>query len=365
MAEIQDYGLDLHCQMILEDYRDKQPVYEKMQEIVMSQIRHLLDENGIYVTAFESRIKTEKSLAGKLELKGHKYRDITDITDILGARVITFYTDEVDKMAALVENNFEVDWNESVDKRKMHSVDSFGYMSLHYICRIPASLYSDPSFPELNIIRFEIQMRTALQHVWANMNHDIGYKSGVEVPQEHLRNLTRLAGMLELADEQFSLIRKNVNDYRRSVQSLVSSGNFDEVPLDGDTFKSYMNLFPFKKLIEKIASINQAEIYIDNLMPYLEVFKKLGFTTLGDIEKMKKTCFNDAFKLALHQIGGTDLDIIALSVSVQNLCSIHILKNGGGVSGLENMFNLLGGNEAYNSQRAKRIFDQAKKINLI
>jgi hypothetical protein len=89
------------------------------------------------------------------------------------------------------------------------------------------------------------------------MYHDIGYKSDVEIPIEYQRNMTRLAGMLELADEQFSHIRKEINGYRRTVQSMVANGNFNEVPLNGDTFRSFLKLRPFKKLADKIAAINE------------------------------------------------------------------------------------------------------------
>ena len=119
----------MHCTMILEDYRDKWSVFTKMKELIVGKLRQVLAENGIMVTAIEGRIKTEASLAGKLELKGQKYKFLDDITDIVGIRVITFYTDDVDKIAAFVENMFQIDWENSVDKRKMHQVDSFGYMS--------------------------------------------------------------------------------------------------------------------------------------------------------------------------------------------------------------------------------------------
>ena len=281
------YGLDLHSTMILEDYCARIPVYEKIKEVVSGVIKKRLDDNGIIIAAYESRIKTQDSLAGKLELKGSKYRNLDDLTDIFGARIITFYNDEVDKVAALVENLFEIDWDNSVDKRKMHDLDSFGYMSLHYICSIPESMYHDPEHPEINRIRFEVQMRSILQHSWANLYHDTGYKTGVEIPKQYIRSLNRLAGLLELADDEISMIRKDITDYRRKVQSLVASGNFAEVPLNGDTFKSYLNLEPFQKLNERIAAINQAEIVKANMMPFLKVFMSLGCKNLGDIEAMR------------------------------------------------------------------------------
>lgn len=359
------YGLDLHCTMILEEYREAMPVFVKMMEIVRDQLSKCIAENNIYVTAVEARVKKESSLAGKLELKGAKYASLKDITDILGARIITFYTDEVDKIAALVDRVFEVDWATSVDKRKMHELNSFGYNSLHYICRIPKSVYHDPEMPLVNDFRFELQMRTALQHVWATMDHDTGYKSGMEVPKEYLRNLNRLAGMLELADEQFSQIRTSINDYRYKVQQLVSSGRFSEVPLNGDTFRSYLQIKPFDKLSKRIAALNQAEIHQASSMQYLQAFRGLGFKTLGDVEKLIADYSDDAYELSAFQIAGTDLDIISSTIAVQNILVVFILENGGGAIGLERLFTSINGENPYNAVRAKRLVETASGLHFM
>ncbi len=357
--------LDMNSEMILDEYREKLPVFERMKTVVLDLLRTCLDENNIIVSGLEARVKTEQSLTGKLELKGSKYHSLDDITDILGARIITFYSDEVDIISALIENLFEIDWDNSVDKRKMLEIDRFGYLSLHYVCRIPETLYKDPEMPQLNQIRFELQMRSTLQHVWANMYHDIGYKTDVEIPVEYQRNMNRLAGMLELADEQFSRIRKEIVDYRRTVQSMVASGNFDEVPLNGDSFRSFLKLKPFKNLADKIAAINQGEVYEDNLMPYYNVMLHMNMKTIGDIVRMRNDYSESAYQLALLQLAGTGLDIVAYSVAVQNLCIVSILKKGYGEPELVRMFNLLYGENDYHHQRAKRICEQARKINLI
>lgn len=356
---------DMHCEMILSEYHAKLPVMEKLKSIVLDLIRSCLDANHIIVSGLEARIKSEDSLAGKLELKGYKYRTLDDVTDILGVRIIAYYNDEVDVISALVEKLFDIDWENSVDKRKMLEIDRFGYMSLHYICRLPEDRYQDPSMPQLNQIRFELQMRSILQHVWANMYHDMGYKSDVEIPVEYQRNMSRLAGMLELVDEQFSRIRMEINDYRRNVQSMVASGNFDEVPLNGDTFRSFLELKPFDRLLTKIATINQAEIYDDSLMPYYHVLLLLGLKTIGDIVRFRNENEEGAYQLALIQLAGTGLDIVAYSVAIQNLCIVHILRQGFGVAGLERLFYLLYGESDYNAQRAQRLYEQAMKINLI
>lgn len=359
-----DYGLDLHCQMILEEYRRKMDSFIIIQRIVEGTLKDALKENGLLVTAVESRIKEESSLAGKLELKGLKYKDLSSITDIVGARIIAFFTDDVDKIASIVENRFEIDWDNSVDKRKMHDLDSFGYMSLHYVCRIPKSLYHDPERPEINSCRFEIQLRTTLQHMWANMSHNTGYKSGVEVPKEYLRSLNSLAGMMELADNEFSRLRTAINDYRRQVSALMMDRKFDEVSLNEDTFRSYLKLEPFDKLNHRIAAVNQAEIHNASLMSYLALLKDFGFKTLGDVDRLIKDYSDPAFQLARYELGVTDLDIISSNVGIQDLCIVYIILNGGGADELKHMFGTVSGESDYNSTRAKRILDTVSHLNL-
>ena len=356
---------DLNYEMILDEYHEKLPLFERMQSLILKKIRSSLDENHVLIAALESRIKTETSLAGKLERKGYKYHSLGDITDVLGVRIVTFYSNEVALISAHVEQLLDIDWENSIDNRKMLETDRFGYLSLHYICRIPEKIYKDPDMPELNQIRFELQIRSLLQHAWANLYHDMGYKIDVEVPIAYQRDMSRLAGLLELAEEHFSRIRKEINDYRRSVQSLVATGNFNEVLLNGDTFRSYIELKPFRHLAEKIAGIKQAQLFEDSLEPYYKVLLHMGMRTIGDIERLRNTYGEGAYQLALIQMTGPGSDNMAYSMVLQNICIVAILKQGFGEAGLIRLFALLYGESPQNKQHAKTVFEQAQKINLI
>jgi ppGpp synthetase/RelA/SpoT-type nucleotidyltranferase len=356
------YGLDPHGEMLLEEYRQQLPLYTRLQQVVMKKLNEMARQIGIDVNSMEARIKGESSLVGKLERKGYKYQSIRDITDIFGARIITFYNEDVDRMASMAESLFDIDWPNSVDKRKMHQFDSFGYNSLHYICQLPRSVYQDAEFPELNDIRFELQMRTALQHVWSAIQHDIGYKSEIETPMEYHRDLSRLAGMLELADNEFSRIRNSVSDYRRRAQSLLRSGRLEEVLLDRETFYSYIEMKPFNKLNRQIASITQAELHEASFAPYLIVLKQMGLNTLGDVERMIKDCYEDAYQLALFQLGSTDIDILAETIGLQNLCIVHILKAGKGKPGILQLFDTINGKKPQNDFMASTIIEQASRL---
>ena len=343
--------MDLHCQAILQEYRDNLPLLNKTADEVRASLRKAMDDAGLIIAALECRVKTEHSLAGKLELKGSKYASLGDLTDIIGLRVITFYIDDVDKVASAVERLFTVDWENSVDKRKLHDIDSFGYLSLHYICSTPGCPY-----------RFEIQMRTVLQHAWANMNHDTGYKSGVEIPTRYRRDMSRIAGMLELIDDEFSRIRTEINDYRRRVQALVASGNLADVALDGDSFRSFLAIEPFKNLNRKIAAVNQAEIQDVSLLQFLPVFKGMGFKTLGDIENLIKQYSEAAYQIATFQIGLTDIDIVSSSIGPQDLCIAYIIKSGWGKAGLKLMLDALNGPSESNESMAEFLEEETKGL---
>lgn len=360
-----NYQLDQHGEMLMEQYRERTAVYERLSHLADEALRNALDAQHVKVTAMEHRIKTESSLAGKLELKGAKYHTLDDVTDIVGMRVVTFYSADVDKVAAIVNEVFQVDWNNSVDKRKLHRLDSFGYNSLHYICRLPTSVVDDPDMPLLNELRFEIQMRTALQHVWSTLDHDTAYKGNVKIPNEYRRQFNRLAGMLELIDEEFSRLRNTLTDYSRQMLALEASGRLDEVFLNVDTFRRYLEAQPFARLNQRIAAINQAELYPAPMMPYFRVLQKLGFETLGDVNRLIDEHSNDAYRLAVLQLGTTDLDILSENIGIQNLCYVYVLKRGGGPAELCEIFDWLNGYDSGNMVLAKQLFEQARTLNFM
>lgn len=354
---MEDYGLDMHCEMLLEAYRDRLPLYKQLQEQVMQIIRDQVGQTDISLNSMESRIKEERSFVGKLKRKGYKYAELEDITDILGVRVITFYNEEVDRIASLAETVFDIDWQNSEDKRLKHEFHSFGYNSLHYICRL-----REPVNPELKNYRFELQIRTALQHVWSAIQHDIGYKTEIEIPIEYHRSLSRLAGLLELADNEFSRIRNGIAEYRHRINSLVQNGRLNEVPLDRESFGTYLSRRPYDALNKKITAITQAELQATSLLPFVDVLRHQGLKTLGDVELMLKENVDDAYQLALFQLGTTDIDILSETIGLQNLCIVHILKNGGGKTGLIQMFEELNGPSPYNETLASIVMEQAQRL---
>ena len=329
-------------------------------QIAYLTLSETLKEQGLYVTNLEYRHQGRSSRWRESwnarAVSAPPYRTSPDL---FGMRIITFYNDDVDKVAAIVKGIFEVDWKNSVDKRKLHQLTSFGYNSLHYICRIPKSLVSDPKMPELNTFRFEIQMRTALQHVWSTIEHDIGYKGAVQIPPEHRRQFSRLSGMLELIDDEFSRLRNTMTEYRRQMQSLVASGKLDEVPLTTDTFRHYLETKPFDALNSRIAAANQAEIYPAPLMPFLPILQDLRLETLGDVKNFIDENSEAAYQLALSNLAFTDLDIIAESVGLQNLCVVCALKQGRGRFGVKAIFDTLHGQRDSNNAIADMVMEQA------
>lgn len=355
-------SLDMKCQMLIDDFDARQSLYVKIRDTAEQMIHDVLKSGHTNVTAVETRIKKRDSLIGKLIRKGYKYYTIEGVTDLVGIRIITFFGDEVDRVASFMQKIFDVDWKASIDKRKMHLMNSFGYNSLHYICRIPMSVCESMGCPELNEVRFEIQMRSTLQHAWAAMEHDIGYKTEIEMPPEYVRMMGRLAGMLELADEEFSRIRVSVASYRRKMETLIQAGELSEVRLDGDTFATFMAQKPFAKLMQRIANINASEIQEMSFAPFFPLFKEMGMSTLQDVADFIKENEEDAYEYAMSQFSATDIDIIASTVALQDLLIVAALKKGGGKMALKHIFDVLNGKSIHNENLADMVLKQAGNL---
>jgi predicted RNase H-like nuclease/ppGpp synthetase/RelA/SpoT-type nucleotidyltranferase len=172
----------------------------------------ILDDAGINYLSVTGRAKSVASFAAKAARTVDGVPVFTDplseITDQIGLRVITYVHSDVAAVADLLDDQVVV-----LDDRDMGretaSEGRFGYASRHLLISLDAARESQPAYELLRGRRAQVQIRTVLQHAWAEFEHDIRYKG--EIPDEHVRDFDRrftlAAGLLELADREFSTIR--------------------------------------------------------------------------------------------------------------------------------------------------------------
>ncbi|WKV16263.1 GTP pyrophosphokinase [Janibacter limosus] len=173
-------------------------------------VTRLLDDAGINYPAVTGRTKSVESFAGKAarRLQGGRLahpKPLTDITDRVGVRVVTYVLADVDAVAQLLSSQLVVREDRDMGQETADA-GRFGYSSRHLLValdeeRAEAGIPTDRPA--------SVQIRTVLQHARAEFEHDVRYKGSVS--DEHApdfdRRFTLAAGLLELADQQFSAIR--------------------------------------------------------------------------------------------------------------------------------------------------------------
>lgn len=215
--------------MINEDIQSSRSVYgsragefEQLRTICYGLIQNTLKQGGIEYLSLQSRVKELDSAFEKAKSK--KYDDpFNEITDFVALRVIVFLDRDVDAAATLLRRLFEIDSDNSIDKRQPEKVDSVGYRSLHLVCGLGASREHLEEYKAFSGVRFEIQIRTALQHAWAEIEHKRRYKGNAALPNDLQHRLMALSGTLELVDREFSAIATEADAYIAEVQDQEST----------------------------------------------------------------------------------------------------------------------------------------------
>lgn len=140
------------------------------------------------IDRINARVKTFEKFKSKSLKQNNgilKYDEpLKQIQDQIGARIITYYLDDVDKIAEKINHYYEA--VEEINKEpKRH--DSFSYIGKHFILFIPDELkiwQNDSNMP----LFFELQIKTLFQHAWAEGEHDLNYKTtnGLDINDQRL-----------------------------------------------------------------------------------------------------------------------------------------------------------------------------------
>jgi putative GTP pyrophosphokinase len=128
----------------------------------------------------------------------HKYDDpLNQIQDQVGARIITFYASDVERVRLEIEKYFR-----HIESRKIvpESESEFGYEGRHFILLVPDDLIDDRLEHDESVEFFELQIKTLFQHAWSEAEHDLGYKPSGKVSSEQKRRLAFTAAQAWGAD---------------------------------------------------------------------------------------------------------------------------------------------------------------------
>jgi ppGpp synthetase/RelA/SpoT-type nucleotidyltranferase len=193
-------------------YAELQPELRKATEQFVHLVTSILDEAGINYLSVDGRAKSIASFAAKAartEDGRHVYADpLREITDQIGLRVITYVHSDVQAVADLLDDQVVVLDDRDLG-RETASEGRFGYASRHLLIGLDPAREGVAAYELMRGRMAQVQIRTVLQHAWAEFEHDIRYKG--TIPAEHVpdfdRRFTLAAGLLELADREFSTIR--------------------------------------------------------------------------------------------------------------------------------------------------------------
>jgi ppGpp synthetase/RelA/SpoT-type nucleotidyltranferase len=190
------------------EYRAKYRQMQAAADFAEGLVRDALREatTNFYIHQIQARAKDPNSLLRKLRRRA--YEDpASDVTDQIAVRVVTYFLDQVDPIAERLAEAFDVDRGRSVDKRTDLGVREFGYRSVHLIVQARLTGVEGTAAAPLRDHWFEIQVRSLLEHAWAEIEHDVIYKSGVEYSEEVVREFHRAAAQLEAIDKKFLELR--------------------------------------------------------------------------------------------------------------------------------------------------------------
>jgi putative GTP pyrophosphokinase len=139
--------------------------------------------------------------AAKLEDGKLKYEDpLNQIQDQVGARIVTFYASDVERIRLEIEKYFKY-----IESQKIvpESEREFGYEGRHFILFVPEDLIDDTVSREESVELFELQIKTLFQHAWSEAEHDLGYKPSVKLTSDQNRRLAFTAAQAWGADQIF------------------------------------------------------------------------------------------------------------------------------------------------------------------
>lgn len=270
-------------------YNKNIALYEQFSKEVEDVIIKILKSQHIPYQSVSHRVKKKDSYLNKC--KDNKYTDpIKQITDVSGIRIIAYTNQDVSSICKILQDEFLIDEGNSGNKAEMLDTDKVGYLSVHYILQLSKKRLELSEYKLYENLKCEVQVRTLLQHAWAEIEHDRNYKFKGVLPKEIKRRFYLVAGALELMDYEFDKLSKDIDEYEKNMKKAVSKGNYN-LDIDSKSVEQYMlkkyegvdnirfpsgGIIVTEEVVEELVSFGYKKIQEieDDINSYMNVYKE-------------------------------------------------------------------------------------------
>ena len=280
---------------ILFQYDSNRGEFEALGQHLEKEIARLIGSE-IKTLMIYFRVKDRESLGKKIDKRVSKaepgkppYQNLNEITDILGLRIITYHDSDVVTISRILKSNFQVDVENSPNKRKRDTKE-FGYSSLHLVVSLKeGNIQQEKSLREISGLKVEIQVRTILQHAWAEIEHSLGYKYEGNVPGKYQRSFSRLSAMLEIGDIEFDRLRRGLTAYKGALDKSIEKGG-RAVHLNQDSLSLFLQKNSQLKKLKDVMTDKFNVRYVESFWTpeLIDRFGMLGIRTIYSLEQALK-----------------------------------------------------------------------------
>ena len=242
-----DYSLQGVIYMEIQLWRRLLCPYELAVRELTVKFEHIIKEyklNDLYspIEQVRGRVKSVSSILEKMQRKHIPLERMEEeVEDIAGIRIICQFEEDIDTIAALIQNRS--DMTIKSEKNYLKHIKQSGYRSYHLIIYYTVETINGPKE-----IQAEIQIRTMAMNFWATIEHSLQYKYKGEMPLHVAERLSNAADAIIALDQEMSSVRSEIMDAQNS--------SMNQSNLIKDILMSIENLYKVanKREVEKIQS---------------------------------------------------------------------------------------------------------------
>jgi len=241
-------------------YQDHYESWERVLFEIHRRIRSELAQVDVRATV-KYRVKSFQSYYKKLVYRAslNAKAPVIELTDLLGMRIVCPFMEDLELVEAVLGRQYSLIEREK--KGAEFSFKEFGYESVHFLMNVPDEVRDSFHLSPDTVI--EVQLRTILQDAWAEVEHELVYKSEYSTFDEPLRRkLAALNANLSLADMIFHEIRVFQRELQRQIRrrrEAFTETLLEESPLNE---RKDQTVFPspgVEEMVEVLPSGNTAD----------------------------------------------------------------------------------------------------------